>query len=125
MSFRFAFKTSFGHLQDALARCLACLSKASLRHVVDAFLPTGEVKYKVLQARKGEGSCSFLRARSNRNLGKVLLVNFASTWNNLLKNCLSPKFLLREGYVSGTLRKELPISPFVEHFKTTTLGDSQ
>ena len=31
MSFRFAFKTSFGHLQDVLARCLACLEKTSCR----------------------------------------------------------------------------------------------
>ena len=41
MSFRFAFKTSFGHLQNVLARCLACLGKTSLRHLVDALLPTG------------------------------------------------------------------------------------
>ena len=31
MSFRFAFKTSFGHLQDVLVRCLACLEKTSCR----------------------------------------------------------------------------------------------
>ena len=31
MSFRLAFKTSFGHLQDVLAGCLACLEKASCR----------------------------------------------------------------------------------------------
>ena len=41
MTFRFAFKTSFGHLQDVLARCLACLRKTSLRHLVDVFWPTG------------------------------------------------------------------------------------
>ena len=41
MSFRFVFKTSFGHLQDILARCLACLGKTSLRHLGDVFLPTG------------------------------------------------------------------------------------
>ena len=41
MTFRFAFKTSFGHLQDVLARCLGCLGKTSLRHLVDVFLPTG------------------------------------------------------------------------------------
>ena len=29
-----------------------------------------------------------------------------------------------EGYVQGTLRKELRTVPFVEHFKTTTLGKS-
>ena len=41
MYFRLAFKTSFGHLQDVLARYLACLGKTSLRHLVDVFLPTG------------------------------------------------------------------------------------
>ena len=41
MSFRFAFKTSFGYLQDVLARCLACLGKTSLRHLVGVVLPTG------------------------------------------------------------------------------------
>ena len=43
MSFKFAFNTSFGHLQDILTRCLACLVKISLRHLVDVFLPTGMV----------------------------------------------------------------------------------
>ena len=40
MSLRFAIKTSFGHLQDVLASCPACLGKTSLRHLVDAFLST-------------------------------------------------------------------------------------
>ena len=40
MTFRFAFKTSFGHLEDVLTRCLACLGKTSLRHLIDVFLPT-------------------------------------------------------------------------------------
>ena len=31
MSFRFAFKTSFAHLQDVLARYLACHGKTSAR----------------------------------------------------------------------------------------------
>ena len=43
----------------------------------------------------------------------------------MLKHCISAKFLLMEGYVKGALRKELLIDPFVEHFKTTTLGMSQ
>ena len=38
MSFRFAFETSFGHVEDALVRFLACLGKTSLRHLVDVFL---------------------------------------------------------------------------------------
>ena len=35
--------------------------------------------------------------------GKVLLVNFASTWSNLLKYCISNESLLMEGYVQGAL----------------------
>ena len=41
MSFRFAVKTSFGHLEDVLARCLACLNKTSSKHLVDVFLAIG------------------------------------------------------------------------------------
>ena len=29
-----------------------------------------------------------------------------------------------KGYLQGALRKELRIAPFVEHFKTATLGRS-
>ena len=44
MSLRFAFKTSFGHLQNVLARCLACLKNVLERCfacLVDVFLATG------------------------------------------------------------------------------------
>ena len=49
-------------------------------------------------------------------------MNFASTWNKLLKYCISAKFLLMEGYVQGALRGKLHIAPFVERLKTATLG---
>ena len=49
-------------------------------------------------------------------------MNFASTWQKLLKYCISAEFLLVEGYVQGALRKELNIDPFVERFKTATFG---
>ena len=49
---------------------------------------------------------------------------FASTCNNLLKPCISAKFLLMEGYVQGALRKEQCIAPFVQRYKTATLGKS-
>ena len=52
----------------------------------------------------------------------VLLINFARTWNNLLKCCISVNFLLMEGYAQGNLRKELRIAHFVERFKISTLG---
>ena len=49
---------------------------------------------------------------------------FASTWHKLLKHCISVEFLLLENFVQGALRKELHIAPFVERFKTATLGRS-
>ena len=49
-------------------------------------------------------------------------MNFASTWNNLLKNWISSEFLQIEDYVQGALQKKLHIILFVERFKTTTLG---
>ena len=55
---------------------------------------------------------------------KVLLSNFPYYLNNLLKHCISTKFLLMESYVQGDLRKELLIALSVERFKTTTLGRS-
>ena len=51
-------------------------------------------------------------------------MNFASICNNLLKYCISVDFLLIEGYVQGTLRKELHIVLFVELLKIATLGRS-
>ena len=38
MTSRFAFMTSFGHLQDVFARRLAYLNKTSLRYLTDFFL---------------------------------------------------------------------------------------
>ena len=46
------------------------------------------------------------------------------TWNNLLKHCISAEVFLIEGLIQGALRKELIIAPFVECFKTATLGKS-
>ena len=51
-------------------------------------------------------------------------MNFANTWNKLLKHWISVDFFLVEGYGLGALRKELHIAPFVEQFKTSTLGRS-
>ena len=51
-------------------------------------------------------------------------MNFASAWNNLLKHWISVNFFLVEGYGQGALQKELHIAPFVERFKTSTLGRS-
>ena len=56
--------------------------------------------------------------------GKVLLINFVRTWNNLISHCISAKFWLNEGYVQGAARKELHIAPLVERCKTTTLRKS-
>ena len=35
------------------------------------------------------------------------MINFVSTWNNLLKHCISADFLLMEGYVQGALQGAL------------------
>ena len=51
-------------------------------------------------------------------------MHFASNWNHLLKHFISVKFLLVEGYLQGALRKEPRIAPFVERFKTASLGRS-
>ena len=51
-------------------------------------------------------------------------MHFCSTWNNLLKHCISVDFLLVEGYLKGAPRKELRIAPFVQRFKTASLGRS-
>ena len=51
-------------------------------------------------------------------------MNFASSWNKLLKHCISANFLLMEGYVQAALRKDLRIAPFVKRFKRATLGRS-
>ena len=51
-------------------------------------------------------------------------MNFASTWNNLIKHWISVDFFLVEGYGQGALRKDLRIAPFVERFKIATLGRS-
>ena len=68
--------------------------------------------------------CSFHRALQNSYFGKVLLVNFASTWSKLIKHCISAEFLLVKRYAQGALRKELHMDPLVEGFKTGTLGKS-
>ena len=70
---------------------------------------------------KGAAYCSFRIALSNRYFGKVLLIRSVRAWNNFFKYCISAEFLLMQGYVQGTLRKELLIAPFVERFKTATL----
>ena len=44
---------------------------------------------------------------------EVLKMTFASTWENLLKHCISAKFLLMGGYEQGALLKELHIDPFL------------
>ena len=49
-------------------------------------------------------------------------MHFASTCNHLQKHCISFEFLLLKGYLEGDLRKELRIAPFVERFKTASLG---
>ena len=81
---------------------------------------------KVMDKALYERSCTFFLSFSTLKelLQEVLLMIFASTWNNLFKHCIFVHFLLKEGYVQGALRKELCITPFVERFKVATLGRS-
>ena len=73
---------------------------------------------------KGAAYCSFRRALWNSYFGKVLLMNFASSWNKLFKWGISVNCLLMEVYVQGALWNVLHITPFVERFKIATLGRS-
>ena len=57
-------------------------------------------------------------------LEKVFLINLISIYSKLLKHFIFPCFLLIEGSEEGGLRKELMVAPFVERFKTVTLGKS-
>ena len=52
------------------------------------------------------------------------MIIFASTWYNLLNHFISAEFGLMEGYVQCALRQEWHIAPFVERYKTATLGKS-
>ena len=50
--------------------------------------------------------------------------DFASTWNNLLKHCISTDFLLTVALVQSALQKGPSIVAFVERINTATLGKS-
>ena len=52
----------------------------------------------------------------------MLLIHFASNWNNFLKHFISGDFWLREALVQSALRKELFIPPFVKRFKYSNIG---
>ena len=66
----------------------------------------------------------FSFSASKQLLWASLTDAFCSTWNNLLKHCISAKRLLTKGYVQGALREELLIASFVERLETTTVGKS-
>ena len=51
-------------------------------------------------------------------------MNFASTWNKLIRHDISVDFLLMEVSAQGALRKEVHTTPFVERFNTAILGRS-
>ena len=51
-------------------------------------------------------------------------MHFPIICNHLQKHCISVEFLLVVGYLQCALRKELRIAPFVERFKTASLGRS-
>ena len=63
MTFKFGFKTSFGHLQDTLARCLVCINKKSLGHLINVFLPTGPSQQTI--------NCSKLATETQNKVWKL------------------------------------------------------
>ena len=63
------------------------------------------------------------RINTVTDFGKVLMRDFASTWSNLLKHCISADFLLTVALVQNALRKELFMALFVERLKAATLGN--
>ena len=79
-------------------------------------------KLSTRRSTKGTARCHIYRALWNNYFGKALLIHFISTWINSLKHCIFADFLLIVSYVQGFLRKKPFITPFVEDFRTTTLG---
>ena len=73
---------------------------------------------------KGASYCCFRKTISNNFFQKVLLISFISTYANLAKYFIFPRFLLIGGYEKCALRKGLTIATFVEWFKTATLRNS-
>ena len=66
MTFKFTFKTSFQYLQDILARCLVCLNKTFLEHLIDVFLSTSP-------SRKAS-TCSKLATQTQNQGEKTIYV---------------------------------------------------
>ena len=52
------------------------------------------------------------------------MINLISTYSKLLNHFIFARFLLIEGSEQGALRKDRILAPFVERFKTVTLGKS-
>ena len=61
-------------------------------------------------------------AFSNNYLGKVLLIDFAITWINLLEHCISDEYLLMKDYVWALYEKSCLLFLFAEHFKSNYFG---
>ena len=73
---------------------------------------------------KGAAPCSFRIVPLKSYLGKVLLRDIASIWNNFFRNSISAEYLAMQGYVQGALQKDPLIAPLVDHFKTAASGKS-
>ena len=75
-----------------------------------------------LYSKKRPDHCRFRWVVYNSYFEKGFLINFISTYSKLLKHFIFARFLLIEDYEQSALQKELIFAPFVEGFKTATLG---
>ena len=69
---------------------------------------------------EGASYCYFRKAVSNNFFQQVLLINFISTYANLLQHFIFARFLLIEDYGECALRKE----PVIDHGFKQLFSDS-
>ena len=94
-------------------------------HTMDDFNFTNFFSDRVIGCSTKDASCCcFCKAVSNKYFQKVLVINFISTYANLLQDFISAHFLLAEYYGKCALRKESVIGPFIKRCKTATLRKS-
>ena len=72
---------------------------------------------------EGASYCCFREAVSNNFFQQVLLINFSSTYANLLQHLIFAHFLLIEDYGKCALRKEPLIGPGFKQLFFESLTD--
>ena len=72
---------------------------------------------------EGASCCCFCKAVSNNRFQQVLLINFISTYANLLQHFIFAHFLLIKDYRKRALRKKLVIDRGFKHVFFESLTD--